>query len=190
MSMQRPIQGIRPTKNLEIQTLKDESGLEDTPHDGAFIPPEVEKIPEDIDLETRPKSRRRRRAQAETPTPSLNRVQERDVENLKDKLRNRTKLAPSYQEGIIAKLYSQCSLTMVALMDICKQIPNIIEEPLASMLGVMSERLFLWGESLEPAEIEFLTLWSCDLREAIVQCLIDISQGIIRGKPILESLPH
>lgn len=168
-----------PDQNLRILTLKDESVLRNTPYDGAFISSEEQKTAKDLDLETRLESRRR--GQAETQTPSLSRIQKRDAENPKDKLRNRTKLAPSYQEGIIAKLYSQCSSTIVAFMDIYKRTPDAIEAPLASMLGVMSERLFLWGESLEPADIEFLTLWSCDLREAIMQYLIDISQGIIRG---------
>lgn len=109
---------------------------------------------------------------------------------LKNKLRSRTKLTSSYQEGIIAKLYSQCSSAIVAPMDLYKQTPDAVEVPLASMLGVTSERLFLWGESLEPADIEYLSKWSCDLRKAIMQYLIDISQGIIRGKPSLKSFTH
>jgi hypothetical protein len=71
-------------------------------------------------------------------------------------------------------------------MDLSRELPDAIESRFLPMLGVMSEGLFLWGEFLEPADIEFLTLWSCNLREAIMQYLIDISQGIICGKAFLK----
>jgi len=91
-----------------------------------------------------------------------------------------------YESGFIWGVYDRCSSILDAAVVAMKLKPEIIDVKAVKILISSSESLFLWGESFQTTDLDFLIEWSCDLKEAIGQYFIDISQTIIHSKLFLR----
>jgi hypothetical protein len=94
-------------------------------------------------------------------------------------------VSKKYESGFIWGVYDKCASILAAAVVAIKLKPNIIDLKTEKMLILSSESLFLWGESFQTSDLDFLMEWSCDLKEAIGQYFIDISQAIIHSKLLL-----
>ena len=95
-------------------------------------------------------------------------------------------VSKKYESGFIWGVYDRCSSILVAAVVAMKLKPEILDVEAVKMLISSSESLFLWGESFQTSDLDFLMEWSCDLKEAIGQYFIDISQAIIHSKLFLR----
>jgi hypothetical protein len=91
-------------------------------------------------------------------------------------------VAKKYEGGFIWGVYDRCSSILAAAVVAMKRKPEIIDVKVVKMLTSSAESLFLWGESFHTTDLDFLMEWSCDLKEAIGQYFIDISQAIIHSE--------
>jgi hypothetical protein len=80
-------------------------------------------------------------------------------------------------------VYHKCSSILAkAVAIIMKLKPEIIDKKSASMLRSSSDLLFLWGENIQPEALYFIMNWSCDLKDAIILYVMDISEALIKSE--------
>ena len=92
------------------------------------------------------------------------------------------------EECFVLGVYHKCSsILAIAVAIIMKLKPEIIDKNSASMLRSSSDLFFLWGENFEPADLDFIMEWSCDLKDAIIQYVMDISESLIKSKWFLTN---
>lgn len=84
------------------------------------------------------------------------------------------------KEGLAAQL---CSLCRSVLRDICSQTQDSPSERLQShLLKEELTKLFLWGHSFGPGELEITLEHSDDVRYNVLDALGDIGRLLLRGK--------
>ncbi|KAL5318419.1 hypothetical protein ACEPPN_013479 [Leptodophora sp. 'Broadleaf-Isolate-01'] len=82
--------------------------------------------------------------------------------------------------GIMWRFFDQCSLVLAVSASTLRNHPEILNRRSEKLLETCAETLFLWGESFQPPDLDYLANWSCDLKEAVVQFLFDIAKGLVQ----------
>jgi hypothetical protein len=89
-------------------------------------------------------------------------------------------LHPKVEEGLASQLYSLCRST---LRDLCVKKECI---PTRSAQSVLLQeeltKLYLWGESFGPGELDIALEYSDDTRYSVLDTLGDVGRLLLRGK--------
>jgi hypothetical protein len=94
-------------------------------------------------------------------------------------------VAKGHEEGFLLGVYHKCSSILAKVVVIILKLQpktEILDKKSASMLRSSSDLFFLWGENFQSADLDFIMEWSCDLKDAIIQYLMDISEALIKSK--------
>jgi len=94
-------------------------------------------------------------------------------------------VAKGHEEGFLLGVYHKCSSILAKVVVIILKLQpktEILDKKSASMLRSSSDLFFLWGENFQPADLDFIIEWSCDLKDAIIQYVMDISEALIKSK--------
>jgi hypothetical protein len=81
----------------------------------------------------------------------------------------------------IWRFYDGCCSTLAKCLALTLKDPDKKDLLLTRILRATTESLCLWGDSFNPPDLDSLTGWSSDLREAIMQFLLDIILRIVKG---------
>jgi hypothetical protein len=94
-------------------------------------------------------------------------------------------VAKGHEEGFLLGVYHKCSSILAKVVVIILKLQpktEILDKKSASMLRSSSDLFFLWGENFQPADLDYIMEWSCDLKDAIIQYVMDISEALIKSK--------
>jgi hypothetical protein len=74
------------------------------------------------------------------------------------------------------------SILAKALAMTMKLKPKVFDKQLTYMLRSSSDLFFLWGENFQPADLDYIMDESCDLKDAIIQYIMDISEAVLKSE--------